>query len=54
MIRLEMKNCVMILTEKQKKYQPSSSGNIDQYEYLTSEEILPFNQRQILSLHILH
>ena len=24
-----------------------SSGKIDKYEYLTSEEILPFNQKQI-------
>ena len=33
-----------------------SSGKIDKYEYLTGEEILPSNQRQIieqLSLHIL-
>ena len=25
-----------------------SSGKIDKYEYLTGEEILPFNQRQII------
>ena len=25
-----------------------SSGNIDKYEYLTDEEILPSNQRQII------
>ena len=25
-----------------------SSGNIDKYEYLTSEEILPSNQQQII------
>ena len=25
-----------------------SSGNIDKYEYLTGEEILPSNQRQII------
>ena len=25
-----------------------SSGKIDEYEYLTSEEILPFNQQQII------
>ena len=24
------------------------SGKIDKYEYLTSKEILPFNQRQII------
>ena len=33
----------MILTEKQQK-----SGKIDKYEYLTGEEILPSNQRQII------
>ena len=25
-----------------------SSGKIDEYEYLTCEEILPFNQKQII------
>ena len=25
-----------------------SSGKIEQYEYVTGEEILPFNQRQIM------
>ena len=25
-----------------------SSGKIDEYEYLIGEEILPFNQRQIM------
>ena len=25
-----------------------SSGKIDKYEYLTGEEILPFNQKQII------
>ena len=25
-----------------------SSGEIDKYEYLTGEEILPFNQKQII------
>ena len=27
-----------------------SSGKIDKYEYLTGEEILPSNQRQIIEL----
>ena len=36
MIRLKMKNCTMILTEKQQKYKHSCL-----------EEILPSNQRQI-------
>ena len=34
-----------------------SSGKIDKYEYLTGEEILPFNQQQIINklrLLILH
>ena len=36
------------------KISASSSGKINKYEYLTSEEITPSNQRQIieLSLHI--
>ena len=38
MIRLEMKNCNMILTE---------SGTIDKYDYLKGEEILSSNQTQI-------
>ena len=38
----------MILTEKQQKYQLLSSGTINKYEYLTVEEILPSNQRQII------
>ena len=45
MIRLKMKNCNMILVEKQQKYKLSSSI-IDKYEYFTGEEILPSNQRQ--------
>ena len=26
----------------------TSSGKIDRYEYLTSDEILPFNQNQVI------
>ena len=37
----------MILTENQEKYQRLSSGRIDKYEYLTSEEILPSDQGRI-------
>ena len=48
MISLEMKNCNMILTEKQQKYQPDHLAKIDKYEYLTGEEILPSNQSQII------
>ena len=43
MIRLEMKNYNMILTEKQLKYQL-----YHKYEYLTGEDILPSNQQQII------
>ena len=38
----------MILTEKQQKYQHYYPEKIDEYEYLTGEEILHSNQRQIL------
>ena len=48
MIRLEMKNYNMILTEKQKKISPLSSGKIDKDEFLTGEEILPPNQRRVI------
>ena len=37
----------MILTEKQEKILESSSNEIDKYEYLTGEEKLLSNQRQI-------
>ena len=47
MIRLELENCDMILTEKQEKILESSSNEIDKYEYLTGEEKLLSNQRQI-------
>ena len=48
MIRLEMKNCNKILTEKQQKISALPSGKIDKYEYLTGEEVLLSNQRQII------
>ena len=47
MIRLEMKNCNMILTEAA-KISALSSGKIDKYEYFTGAEILSFNQKQII------
>ena len=47
MTRLEMKNCNMTITENQQKYQHYLRVKIDQYEYLTGDEILPSNQRQI-------
>ena len=45
MIRLEMKNCYTILTEKLTS--ALSSGKTDKYEYLTGEEILPSDQRRV-------
>ena len=47
MVRLEMKNSNTILTEKRQKDQHYLLGKNDKYEYLTGEEILPSNQRQI-------
>ena len=44
MIKLEMKNCNTILTEKQQKYSHYPFANFDKYKYLTSEGILPSNQ----------
>ena len=46
MIRLGMKHCNMILTEKQQKYQHYHLEKHDKYEYLTGEEILPSNHRK--------
>ena len=52
MIRLEIKSCTMILTEKQQKYQhyPREKLTIEclTNEYLTNEEIFPSNQRQTI------
>ena len=48
MIRLEMKNCNMILTEKQQKYQHYHLEKYDKYEYLTDEEILPSDHRKMI------
>ena len=43
-----MKNYNMILIDREATKIPSlSSEKIDKYEYLTGEEILPSNQRQI-------
>ena len=43
MIRLEMKNY-----NAASKIPALSSGNIEKYEYLTGEDILPSNQQQII------
>ena len=47
MIRLDMKNCNMILIEKQQKYQHYLPEKKLQNEYLTGEEILPDERRVI-------
>ena len=46
MIKLRMKNYNMLLIEAEKK-SALSSGKIDKYEYLTGEEKLSSNQKQI-------
>ena len=43
-----MKNLSMILIEKLQKYQPYQQAKINKYEYLSGEEILPSNQKQII------
>ena len=48
MIRLELRNYNMILTEKQKKKSALSSAKIDKHEYLTGEEILPPGQKRLI------
>ena len=48
MVWLEMRNANMILTKKQQKSQHYDLEKIDNYEYLTGEDILPSNQRQIV------
>ena len=47
MIRLKMKNYIMILTQKQQKYQHYF---LDKYEYLKGEEMLVPNQRRVIAL----
>ena len=42
-----MKNYNMISIDKLQKISALSSGKIDTYEYVTGDEILPFNQKQI-------
>ena len=44
MIRLEIENCNMILTKKQKKYQ-----HYHKHEYLTGKEMLPPDQRKMIT-----
>ena len=47
MIKLEMKNFNIMLTDKQQKKLALPSEKADKYEYLTSEEILASIQRQV-------
>ena len=47
MIKLEIKNYSMILIEKLQKCQPYHQVKF-KYEYLTGEELLPSNQKQII------
>ena len=51
MIRLEMKNCNMILTKKLQKISAISSVKINKYEYLTGEEILPPDHSRMIELN---
>ena len=43
-----MKNCNMILTEKQQKISALSSRKIGKYEYLIGEEILSPDERRVI------
>ena len=45
MVRLEMKNCKIILTEKQQKYQ---LYHLEKLENLTDEDILTSDQRRVI------
>ena len=48
-IRLEMKNYNVILIERLQKFQLYHQAKlISKYEYITGDEILPFNQHQII------
>ena len=44
----KMKNCNMILTEKQQKYQHFHLEKLIYTKYLTSEEMLPSDQRIVI------
>ena len=48
MIRLEMKNMWHDINRETAKSSELLSGKIDKFEYLTGEEVLPSNQRQII------
>ena len=46
MIRLEMKNCSTILTEKQQKYQDYHLEKLINLNTLTGDKVLPPGQRR--------
>ena len=48
MIRLETKNCNKILTENVSKYLLCHQTKLIKYEYLTGEEILWSNRKQMI------
>ena len=48
MMRLEMKNCDMILTEKQQKYQLNHLEKLINMNILQVNKCYIFNQRQIM------
>ena len=48
MIRLEIKNYNIILTEKQQNISVLSSGKTDKYGYLKGEQTLPFDQIRVI------
>ena len=41
-------------TEKKKNYQHFHQEKIDKYEYLTGENILPFDESRIINILVLH
>ena len=47
-IRLEMETYNMVLTEKRQKYLLYNQVKNDKRECLTSEDILPFDQRRVI------
>ena len=47
MIKLEIKNYNMILTQRQEKYRHYYPKKFDKYEYLRGEEILPPYQKRV-------
>ena len=48
MIRLDMKKLRYDINKEAAKISALSSGKVDKYEYLTGEEILFYNQGQII------